>query len=610
MKPIVLFVFSLFALSVLATESHFVVRDSETGAIINASLQLKLVEYASLSEKDLTAIKLGRKFNDNSKVVLAKQINAVNNHFTLQSSNYLQLIEIEADNYVPANSYIEPNSPIALSTVYLDVINAKDKKERQSCDNASICGYVYDKSSMQAITGAEVELTGLQSHHHVLTDKKGRFIIKGEIEENAILSIKQKNYKTIIYTALQKNSAFKVVVDLEQGNGLLEKSMHHPLSDVLNNHMDNQWLQAKVNQEPSLIPPQIQERSTGAVFLQPPANIRVGFSSSGGTCCGSGCATSELISLETYVQHGLDNEWISSWQADSLKSGSIPYRSYGAWHALNPPYTGYDICAGPCCQAFSHANYTATRNAAKATNGIMLDKNGVVARSEYSAQNNSWDNPNDGLNCTNSDLSCGNGSVGSPSTGWPCLADPDSLNKGCFGHGRGMSQWGTQFQAQNGSSYADIVDFYYNASNNPSGNRSQYASTPLRLDMLTVSTNSASPNEVINLDYEVFNAANATFDFGTVLLGASIKQGATYYSDPANDDAFVINQSGTLHLQRPFQLPSSLNSGLYDVIVALYLDVNNDGAIQSGDWFLMKITLTDALTVLAGNDLIFKHGFE
>ena len=60
--------------------------------------------------------------------------------------------------------------------------------------------------------------------------------------------------------------------------------------------------------------------------------------------------------------------------------------------------------------------------------------------------------PNDGLSCTNVDLSCGNGYVGSPSAGWPCLSDSLSSNHGCFGHGRGMSQWGTQYQALNGSS--------------------------------------------------------------------------------------------------------------------------------------------------------------
>jgi hypothetical protein len=240
----------------------------------------------------------------------------------------------------------------------------------------------------------------------------------------------------------------------------------------------------------------------------------------------------------------------------------------------------------------------------------MLDKNSLIARSEYSAQNNAWDDPNDGLNCSNADLSCGDGYVGSPATGWSCLADPLSTGRGCFGHGRGMSQWGTQYHAQSGETFADIVDFYYNANNNPAGNRSQYASSPVRLDGVSVNSNSAEANDIISLDYEIFNAANASIDFGTVLLGASITNGVNTYSDPINDLAMVINQGGTQHVLRDFKIPASLSTGNYDVIVALYLDVNGDSAIQSSDWLLMKTTVIDMINIHTASELIFSNGFE
>ena len=38
---------------------------------------------------------------------------------------------------------------------------------------------------------------------------------------------------------------------------------------------------------------------------------------------------------------------------------------------------------------------------------------------------------------------CGDGFAGSPSTGWPCIADLVDGGHGCFGHGRGMCQCGT-----------------------------------------------------------------------------------------------------------------------------------------------------------------------
>ena len=386
--------------------------------------------------------------------------------------------------------------------------------------------------------------------------------------------------------------------------------MLHPLTGLTGGKADPIWLQAKLNQEAISGDTSTQrERSSGAVYLEPPASIRVGFNGSGGTCCGSNCATSQVFSLETYVQRGLDNEWISSWDADSLKAGSIPFRSYGAWHVLNQVYSGYDICAGPCCQAFEFTGYSATMNAAMATQGIMLDQNGALARSEYSAQNNSWDDPNDGLNCSNADLSCGDGSVGSPATGWTCLADPLSTGLGCFGHGRGMSQWGTQFRAQDGESFADIVDHYYNAFNNPSGQRNQYASTPVRLDSVTTNEPVITVNDAFTIDFEVFNASDISHPFGPVLLGASLFDGNSYFSDPNNDLALSITQAGNQSLQRPFQLNPSITPGDYDLITAMYLDVDLDSQISSIDWLLQVSSQPPALEVLAENDLIFRDSF-
>ena len=66
----------------------------------------------------------------------------------------------------------------------------------------------------------------------------------------------------------------------------------------------------------------------------------------------------------------------------------------------------------------------------------MLERNGAVFRSEYSAEN---DCRLGTLSCSNSDLSCGNGYAGSPATNWPCLTDPVGIDRDCFGHGRGNS---------------------------------------------------------------------------------------------------------------------------------------------------------------------------
>jgi len=40
----------------------------------------------------------------------------------------------------------------------------------------------------------------------------------------------------------------------------------------------------------------------------------------------------QVYTLDTYVRLGLDDGWISSWNSNSLKSGAIAFRSYGAYH--------------------------------------------------------------------------------------------------------------------------------------------------------------------------------------------------------------------------------------------------------------------------------------
>ncbi|MGO4781936.1 hypothetical protein AB4084_41255, partial [Lysobacter sp. 2RAB21] len=57
----------------------------------------------------------------------------------------------------------------------------------------------------------------------------------------------------------------------------------------------------------------------------------------------------------------------------------------------------------------------------------------------------------------------------------PCLSDEVGRGRGCFGHGRGMSQWGTQrWAASNGRDWRWIANHYFNANNNPGGQRNAF----------------------------------------------------------------------------------------------------------------------------------------
>lgn len=588
---------------------QFTVRDSQTGAPIEAEIRLQTINQDELTAQQWDQIKRGHAWPEDLPIIQQQSLLAKNFFFHLAPKEHLQLVRIAADGYHPLYSHVEANSNTPISHIMLDPLT-NNRKSKGPCDQATLCGYLYDQSTALPMADVAVTVTGHRYQAQNFTAIDGSFVFHDPLPAVVVITVQHSGYRTRHYTDVDTASPLHMVIDLSPGSGRQETSLMHPLSGMPIDQVDPQWLKAKLHHVPSTdAPTSARERSTGAVYLAPPASIRVGFDGSGGSCCGANCATSQVFSLETYVQRGLDNEWISSWDADSLKAGTIPYRSYGAWHVMNGTYPGYDICAGPCCQAFEYTGYTAPINAAIATNGLMLDRNGKLARSEYSAQNNSWDDPNDGLNCSNVDLSCGDGAVGSPATGWSCLADPLATGLGCFGHGRGMSQWGTKFHADAGATFADIVDHYYNANNNPSGQRNQYASTPVRLDAITTDVLVLPILDLFTIDYEVFNSSDASHAFGPLLLGASLYDGQTYYSDPANDGVASINQAGTTTMQRAFQLDAAVLPGVYDLVTALYLDVDDNGQISSTDWLLQTNTEVAALQVLAADDLIFRDSF-
>lgn len=175
-----------------------------------------------------------------------------------------------------------------------------------------------------------------------------------------------------------------------------------------------------------------------------PGTIRVGTS-----CSCTSCSNVKVMSLEAYVQSGLDDEWISGWGAASLRAGAVAYRSYGAWYVQHPVKSNFDIASTTCNQAWEADTYTRTKDAAIYTKGKVLVKSGKIFRSEYSAENN-----NSG---------CGNGYSGTgTSNGWPCISDALCKGKAKNGHGRGMCQWGSSRWATNGKTYSWILNHYYN----------------------------------------------------------------------------------------------------------------------------------------------------
>jgi hypothetical protein len=350
------------------------------------------------------------------------------------------------------------------------------------------------------------------------------------------------------------------------------------------------------------------------LVLAPPASVRVGFADAGCAtpCCTNDCTAVCVLPLESYVARGLNDEWISSWDADSLAAGAIAYRSYASYRVDHPIRPEFDLCSSACCQVNDPDTATRTDTAVAATAGILLERNGTAFQAEYSAENNAWDDPSDGLVCSNSDLSCGDGSVGSPVFGWPCLADVVAAGHGCFGHGRGMSQWGSKRWSDPAPAPARtwrwILDHYYNASGSPAGMRSAFLASPVDVDGGAVCPRVAGPGARLALHAGATDLA--AIEHPSVLFGASVvTPTGVFVSDPDDDVAAPLAPGANLET-REFDLPGDAAAGLWDVWLALWLDVDGDGAVTSTDLRLDHVVLADALEVDPALELVFADCFE
>jgi hypothetical protein len=325
-----------------------------------------------------------------------------------------------------------------------------------------------------------------------------------------------------------------------------------------------------------------------ARIIVPPSIIRVGF-----TCSCRNCSTVQVMSLETYVRRGLKAEWISSWTQHSLRSGAIAYRSYGAWYVNNPIDAAYDICSTACCQVNTSGTVGSTDDAVAHTPGILLQAAGEIFRAEYSAENNN--NACGATSCSNHDCTCGNGSAGSPSYGWPCVTESWDLNAACSGHGRGMCQWGSQRASLQGRLWNWIEDHYYNNNGAPGGLRSAYMTSPVDIADFSSDPTAISAGDTLNLWYSVYNYAELPHN--QLLLGASLYSPSVGYVSDSVDDLLTSAPPGSSDQYRWFSTPSWLPSGSYDLLVALWIDVDEDGAITSVDLPLVTYSWPGAITV-------------
>jgi N-acetyl-anhydromuramyl-L-alanine amidase AmpD len=271
-----------------------------------------------------------------------------------------------------------------------------------------------------------------------------------------------------------------------------------------------------------------------AAAIAVPTSIRVGTS-----CSCTTCSSVKVMSLEAYVQSGLDNEWISSWKAASLRAGAVAYRSYGAYYVKHPVKSNFDIASTTCNQAWGSETATSTINAAKATAGVVLIKSGAIFRSEYSAENNN--------------AGCGNGYSGTGSA-WPCISDARCAGRATNGHGRGMCQWGSSFWASD-KTYTWILNHYYN----PGGVTVQAAATVAA----TLAKTEAPETDVKETVAEIAKV-NLTL-FPNPASGDVVRVRYTLSASARSAIVLISDNTGKVLQRKPVQLQHGINQFTLDI---------------------------------------------
>ncbi|MES2140871.1 MAG: CUB domain-containing protein [Bacteroidota bacterium] len=369
--------------------------------------------------------------------------------FEGEEGNYT--IQISANGHHPLSTYFFIKRGESLNVnIIMDRLN-KTYIKYKKYESAIVEGYVVDFETGKPLADVNVELSA--EKRSVRTNKEGFFlaslnhfaaITKREdkgVRSDFSFGMEGYTSKTIENILLLPDK-IKLKIALKKGSGKdSEKYVQHILDGT---PQDTEMYEKSVPQSNSKkMKTDINSVASGCVI---PTTIRVGTG-----CSCTSCGGVNVMSLQYYSESGIDDEWISSWQFESLAAGSVPYRSYGGWYVNNPVNVNFDIASSTCNQVWGSAVYTNAQSAAQATVGQIVTANGIdPARSEYSAENNQGGTS---FNCTD----CNAGGSGA----YSCFSDNQCCGQSPAGHGRGMCQWGTQYWAQNGQNSQWIIDHYF-----------------------------------------------------------------------------------------------------------------------------------------------------
>ncbi len=596
MRIALLFIVLHFSALVAAAEpADLQLRDARTGMGVSGQVSLRAVDEVVAPVASVVDALLVGEFVEVFQV----------DGGTMLMIDQPAVMRVEAPGYETLHTVLRPAPDHRGWTMMLNPVDPVAIPVAPEPDRLRISGWVSDHQSLEPVADARISVAhdGAQA----LSGADGYFEmdvaalpVVDDLPEVLQIEVSAPGYPG--WTSRDVVAASGgVQIQVQLGGPSREQPVHRQLGH------DPVWPEADPGPRQSIAP-------RGEPGDQPPDTIKVGFADAGCTepCCTGSCPYACTFSLEEYTRRGLPNEWIASWAHDALAAGAVAYRSFGAWHVFNPPaHDAYDLCSSACCQVNDPKTAASTNQAVSATAGLMLTHSGEVFRSEYSAQNN---NLVGALSCTNQDCdvesgecACQDGQAGSPSTGWPCLDDPPSAGESCFGHGRGMSQWGNHFWTLESPprNWKWQLDLYYNAGGDGEDLRNAFISQVLVIDAVRVLPETAGPGASITLELDVRNLAAETHEH--VLIGASLRQPPEPFIDDPDNDQPISLPPGSSTVSRSFDIPSDAAEGPYDVHASLFIDVDQNQSISSND---LRQHLVVAPAALEMDWTIFSDRFE
>jgi hypothetical protein len=289
---------------------------------------------------------------------------------------------------------------------------------------ASIEGWVKASGSGQAISGAQVSISDGATTY---TDDAGYFYFTrdalGATDDSSTRKVSLRVQAPPLGAWHFNDAVFREGDTLRFHALLGAEAITHEPSRATNK--DNYRVELLRSFSPGVQANMAAAVSAGA--LTPPASIRI---------YRTRTATIEVVPFRTYVKHVLPNEWVPSWSPESLKAGAMAVKTY-AWYWVRlggkQVALGADLKDNVEDQVYDpNVSYASTDAAVDATFDYVMTRNNALFQAQYCAGSYRVDPAGD---CP-----------------WP---------------GPFLTQWGSSFHADQGRSWAWILQFYYGAQITP-----------------------------------------------------------------------------------------------------------------------------------------------